>query len=69
MLQRKVIIELNIPEGATHYLGNPPGEMEFFKKVYINEITHWFSYDNRRDGWYLDCHGKGWGFKELQFVE
>lgn len=67
-MKKKVIVEIEIPEGATHYLGSIVDEPTFVKCKQIGGFDHWFCCDNEVD-WVLYSHAKPSFAKEIPFLE
>lgn len=65
----RVIVDLELPEGATHHCGLVTDEPMFLKMKLIAEIEHWFEYDPARKDWFLFGHNKPLCAKPLEFVE
>lgn len=65
----RVVVEIEIPEGATHYSGRLDDMPTFFKKKDING-PHWFDYYEDRDVWILFGQQESYEFlKPLETVE
>lgn len=67
-MKLKVVIEIEAPEGATHYSGYASEITEYFKCVKYGVVgDHWF-YFNRNDGWRFVGHDKPWFVKSLSDI-
>lgn len=54
----KVKAEIEIPEGATHYIGNIAREPNFFKSKEIGVVgTHWFEWRSDIEEWVFSHTG------------
>ena len=59
--QVKVIVEITIPTGATHYSGLLVDHPTYYKTKAIAGHPYWFCYDPEREEWMLSgepcwCH-------------
>lgn len=69
-MKKKIIIEIEIPDGATHYSGYLDcfSDITFYKKKVIAGYDHWF-YLNEFYVWKLASHMEPKFIKEIIFVE
>jgi hypothetical protein len=65
-MKAKLLIDVEIPDGATHYAGNLANDASFFKKKKIAQYDHWFVY-NVIAGWHLYTHSKANCIKPIPF--
>lgn len=58
-LNLKILIEIEIPDGSTHYFGSLRHSPLFLKKEYIGVVgAHWFTFDEEQQKWILFKHGE-----------
>lgn len=67
-----VAVQVNIPDGATHYAGKlEDPDCEFYKRSHIGKPCDcWCVYNRHNDTWFV-CHAgpvQPWYVKELPFT-
>ena len=65
----RIIVDLDVPEGATHYCGLLTDEPLFLKMKLVGGGEHWFEYDPTREEWLLYSQQKPRWAKPLEFVK
>ena len=61
----QVLVEIEAPDGATHYGGNLNDEPTWYKCSQPGGYVHRWYYNYDRKGWFLACHGKPIYIKEI----
>lgn len=61
----KVSIEIEVPDGATHYRGDILDRPFFFKCTKVAGYDHWWVHEPDRVGWWLVGHSPPHFMKEL----
>ena len=68
-MKRKVILEVEMPEGATHYAGILTGDPVFYKRHEFESGPCWVSWAVHMRTWIVSSqfHTDGW-LKEIHFA-
>lgn len=56
-MKLKIIFEITVPDGATHFYGDILNDPTFLKKKIIADIEHWFYFSKIKNDWILEKHG------------
>ncbi len=65
----KVMVEVEIPAGATHHSGtNFDEDTTYYKCLDIAGYDHWFAFHDDKDDWILSGHSKPHWCKEIEIL-
>ena len=53
-----VPVQIEVPDGTTHFQGNPIEDPVFLKTKMIADYPHWFFWSESKREWLLHSHGQ-----------
>lgn len=69
MPARWIAVQIEVPEGASHFTGNLLSEAEFYKCVSVVGFPQWFWWDADRGKWMLYLGKPPHSLQPIKFLE
>ncbi len=68
-MKAKIAIEINVPEGATHYCGNLLDDPTWYKTEILTGVPYWLYWSNQHNEWMIKGETKPHWVIDIPFIE